>query len=61
MSTSRDFISDSQTKLIKKIGASTPSKVKPIIMQNRSDIVVVVDIINIFEIIDQSLELATTS
>lgn len=51
----RDVISDSQKKLIEKIETSTPSKAKSIIMQNRSDIV------NIFEIIDQSLELATTS
>ena len=51
----RDVISDSQKKLIAKIETSTPSKAKNLIMQNRSDIV------NIFEIIDQSLELATTS
>ena len=51
----RDIISDSQKKLIAKIETSTPSKAKSLIMQNRSDIV------NIFEIIDQSLELATTS
>ena len=51
----REVISDSQKKLIEKIETSTPSKAKTLIMQNRSDIV------NIFEIIDQSLELATTS
>ena len=51
----RDVISDSQKKLIAKIETSTPSKAKNLIMQNRSDIV------NIFEIIDQSLELATAS
>ena len=51
----RDVMSDSQKNLIKKIETSTPSKAKTIIMQNRSDIV------NIFDIIDQSLELATVA
>ena len=40
-----------QKKLIEKIEISTPSKAKNVIIQNRSEIV------NIFDVIDQSIEL----
>ena len=51
----RDVLSDSQKKLIQKIETSSPSKAKTLIIQNRSEI------INIFHIIEQSLELAIVS
>ena len=51
----REVISESQRKLIQKIETSSPSKAKTLIMQNRSEI------INIFHIIEQSLELAIVS
>ena len=47
----RDVLTENQKKLIEKIEISTPSKAKNVIIQNRSEIV------NIFDVIDQSLEL----
>ena len=51
----RDIMTESQKKLIQKIETASPSKAKNLIMRNRSDI------INIFDVIDQSLELATVT
>ena len=47
----RDVLTENQKKLIEKIEISIPSKAKNVIIQNRSEIV------NIFDVIDQSLEL----
>ena len=51
----RDVISETQSKLIANIETSSPSKAKTLIMQNRSDI------IDIFNTIEQSIELAANS
>ena len=51
----REVLTENQKKLIEKIETSAPSKAKQLIMQNRSEIV------TIFDIIDQSLELAAVA
>jgi len=51
----RDVISDFQRSLIEKIETSTPVEAKELILQN------IMEIINLFSIIDQSLQLATNS
>ena len=51
----RDVLTENQKKLIEKIETSAPSKARKLIIQNRSEIVA------IFDIIDQSLELAAVT